>query len=102
MFGLILIARDHKGGPCLYRAERTAFDARHLDVSSNWIAGKAEVTLEGGFGGVRDRLRRTAHGFCDHRGGHCRGHPDFSLATSLSAGKRCVVLTKVANRRTSQ
>src|SRR6476620_2282763 len=101
MFRLVFIARNHKSGPRLYGAKRTAFDARHLDVSSNWIARKAEMALEGGFSGVRDRLRRTAHGLCYHRGGHCRGHTNLSLAAALSARKRCIMLTKVANPCTS-
>src|SRR5262245_9273535 len=40
-----LVARDHVTGPRLHRTERTAFDARNLHESGDWITRHAEVML---------------------------------------------------------
>ena len=56
-----LVGRDRECNPRLHRAESATFDAGHLHVTCDGIAGHAQMMLECRLGSVFEYVGRTAH-----------------------------------------
>ena len=81
--GRDLIGRNHKGNPGFHRAEGASFDAGHLDVPRDRVAGHPQMMLERRFGRVLKHQRRTVMNLSQERGRHGGGDADLGLTSTF-------------------
>src|SRR3546814_1140654 len=94
--------RERSGVDRLNRSERVALDTRHLEETSNGIAGHAGMVLHRDLSGIFDLRIGCAHGSRQSGCRHRAGRADLALTADLGPGNGRVELDEHADRAGGQ